>query len=198
MSLLQFGLPEWNAPIWAAIVSAFAAVAALVLAIRSTRISNKALRIAEDQEERHRPSFSLYLTDGFVRSQIEATARRVYAFLITLSSRSDSGNSVAHLDLHLTYSTATGIQMTVKIPHSSRLRSFFEHIDADPIEVPCSVGARETVAGWCFFEVSGELLHHSRVEAYRIVITDSFGRRTEKEPLAVKALLDGNEDKKER
>ena len=198
MSLQQFGLPDWNAPIGAAIVSAFAAVAAVVLAIRSTRISNKALRIAEHQEERHRPSFSLYLADGVVRSQTEAPARRVYAFLITLSSQSDSGNSVAHLDLHLTYSTATGIQMTVKIPHSSSLRYFFEHLDADPIEVPCSVGARETVAGWCFFEVSEELLRQSRVEAYRIVITDSFGHRTEKEPLAVMELLDESEDKEER
>ena len=138
--------------ILATIASAVAPWLALVLSLLSLRSSRRAVRLAEQQDERRRPSLVPYLRDGYVRTGSDESSR-VYAFLLSVSNRSDSDNGIAEVELRLTYTTRMSVKMTVKVRSDPELGGAFADGDVPHLPRPARVDAHQTLLGWCFFRV---------------------------------------------
>ena len=110
---------------WPGIASAIAAWVALLMSGGSLWMSRRAVRIAERQEKRREPLLKPYYRDGFY--QPDADGGRVYAFLLTVSNRSDSNNTIIELELRITYATPEGVEATLKVRAEPRAR-----FDLDP------------------------------------------------------------------
>jgi hypothetical protein len=169
----------------AAIATAGAAWLALVLSFLSIGMSRKALRLQERQEDRRKPSLTPYLSDGFVRVASEGSSR-LYAFLLSVSNGSDSDNTVAEVDLRLTYTTPASVQMTVKVRSNAEIGGAFVGGSGPPLVTPGRVDAHQTVSGWCFFRVEEAVLEGSRIERYVVALLDSHGSEVTVEPKIVR------------
>ena len=107
---------------WMPLAAALAAWVAAFFASLTARRSGRALRLAEQQEERRRPALVLYLQGGYLRRTDED---RVYMFLLAVSNPSDSNNAVARLDLRIKYRTGSEFPATVDVPSVSRHNEMF-------------------------------------------------------------------------
>jgi hypothetical protein len=83
-----------NVSAWIGIASASAAWLALLLSVFNFRTSRKALQLSEKQEERRKPLLVPYLQQGYIWPGPRPNIR-VYAFLLSISNRSDNNNAVA-------------------------------------------------------------------------------------------------------
>src|SRR5688572_29797435 len=98
-------IKNWDAPTWAAVVSSLLAFISLAVSFRSYTLSKKALNITEDQEQRRQPALALYIKAKYVRSVASDDPCRVYAFSLLISNNSETDNSLANLDLYVTFTT---------------------------------------------------------------------------------------------
>jgi hypothetical protein len=174
-----------NFEIWAASASAVAAWLALGLSFLSLHSSRKAMRLAEQQEERRRPLLVPYLDDGYVRIGPNGGSR-LYAFLLSVSNRSDSNNSVAEVERRLTYTTRADVQMTVKVRSNAQLGGAFGEGAGPPLPKPARVDAHQTALGWCFFRVEEAVLEGSPIERYVVTLVDSHGNESTVKPIMVR------------
>lgn len=172
-----------------ATVAALAALASAGFAYVVSRQGKRALLLAERQEARRRPSLVLYLSEGYVRHFGGEAAYRLYAFLLSISNPSDIANSVARIDLYVTYTTKQSLRMTIKVeckPFQS-----VEFGDAqNSLSTPFALSSHETSAGWAYFRVEEELLNDSVIDGYSVVATDSHGIPTGIESVIVRELED--------
>jgi len=106
---------------WPAIASAAAAWLALLLSGSSVFISRRAMKIAERQEERRQPRLVPYYRDGFYQEDVSGK-QRIYAFLIAISNRSDTNNTITELELRITYTNSDGVPLILKIRAESEKR----------------------------------------------------------------------------
>ena len=180
---------------WISIVAALAACRAAVASWWSSRISRRALILAEGQEERRRPKLVLYFMEGYVRIVEAPERQRFYAFLLSVSNPSDINNSVAYLDLHLTYLTPRQLRMTVKVPSRASIAERFGDDRTSALSPPFSVNAHQTTAGWTYFRVDKDLLSDTIVDGYRVVATDSHGVQSGVEAVIVREFADEAEAK---
>jgi len=136
--------------------------------------SRQALRLARQQEERRQPLLVPYLSEGYVKFEQDHT--RLYAFLTSVSSRSDSDNSIAEIYLNLTYISAADASITVTLPSNSQLAAAFPGTSGSPLAIPTHVGAHQTVLGWCYFRADGNIVTSAKsIESHLIVFRDSHG-----------------------
>lgn len=175
--------------IWATVASAGAAWIALFLSIINIRTSRKALRISEQQETRRRPSLVAYLQDGYLSVGAMPDAR-VYAFLVSLSNRSDSDNAVAEATLHVTYSKQGESRFTVKIPASHEMAVMLGGAPIAHLQVPTRIDAHQTVSGWCFFAVEHAILDRAKIEGLLVTFMDTHGGESSVEPLIIREISD--------
>ncbi len=171
--------------IWAAIATAGAAWAALILSILNFRTSRRALRISEQQEARRTPSVVAYLQDGYV-SVGAKPGSRVYAILVSLSNRSDSNNAIAEVMLLLTYTKPAGVELTLKAGAENELPSTFRDESANHLRVPIRIDAHQAVSGWCFFAVDDAILEGADIDRTRVAFVDTHGNETTVEPLIIR------------
>jgi len=170
------------------IATAIAAWLALILSIFSIVISWKTQRLAQRQEERRKPILVPYFFDGYVRFNTDPFSR-IYAFLVSVSNPSDSDNAVAEVDLQLTYTTQTGIQMKVKMRADPALESSFGD-GSRSLQIPARVDAHQTVSGWTYFRVEEALLKGAVIDGYSVVLNDSHGNLVALEPIMVREYGD--------
>ena len=172
------------------ITSAMAAFGSACIAYCSLRLMKKGFLLAESQEERRRPSLAVYLDKGFVRHVSEQDSSRVYAFLLLISNTSDMNNSVARIDLHLTYIAPTQLKMTVKFPSDLTVAGQFSEDQSHNLMPPFRLDSHRTVAGWICFRADEELLQDTTVEGYAVVVTDSHGNYSTVESVIVREIVD--------
>jgi hypothetical protein len=180
----------WDASTLTTVASAIAAWIALVLSIINVRTSRGALRLAEQQEHRRKPSLVIYLQEGLVSPSPQRDAR-VYAFLLSVSNRSDNNNSVAEATLHLTYSKSQGSKLTVKFVATMEVPAPFQRGQAS-LPIPVRIDAHQTISGWYFFRVDNEILHSARVECTIVVLGDTHGNEVAIEPMILREYFDEN------
>jgi hypothetical protein len=168
--------------------SAIAAWLALLLSLLNFRTSRRALRLAEKQDDRRAPSLALYLGEGFFISQ--KSGGRVYAFLLSVSNRSDSNNAVASVFLRLTYRASGENDITVNISCETEAPAFFRERNLAMVPLPARIDAHQTSSGWFFFQVSEEILRDSTVERLKVIAIDSHDQQAEIEPLITRELSD--------
>jgi hypothetical protein len=177
---------------WPAVASAVAAWLAFLLSVSNLFIN---VRATHRQEERRRPRLVPYYHDGFYRGDAGGKGR-VYAFLIALSNRSDTNNTVAELELRITYTNAGGIQATLKIRAESQKRFDLEPPDYY-LAVPQRVDGHQSMLGWCHFIVTENTLKQlHRIERYVVAAIDGDGTDAAIEPILLSAR-NGPRDKAE-
>ncbi|MGE4218350.1 MAG: hypothetical protein AB7G39_02790 [Alphaproteobacteria bacterium] len=157
--------------LWVNIANAAFALCALVVSLFSLLASRRATRLAEAQEERRKPKLSVYMQDRYYKNGANGTYRR-YAFHLLLRNTSDSDNALAEINLHLSYSTPSGMQMTVKIPADA---GSHQDIGSPLLDVPIRIDAHQASLGWCFFHVEKALLQNAKIERYAVSLVDSHG-----------------------
>jgi hypothetical protein len=172
--------------VWgAALASSAAAWIGLLISAISLSTSRRAIRITERQEERREPLLIPELRNGHFRTNPDGSAR-LYAFLIAVSNRSDTDNAIAHLELRLTYAVREGVDVTVKLPADTALPKGASQGAETRLAVPSSIGAHQTVSGWCFFRVERSILERpNTIQRYLIAVIDSHGIEATLEPIIV-------------
>ena len=182
----------WDVSTWASIVASIIAAISAIIALRSNSFSKMALKLAERQEQRQQPSLTIYLRDSYVRYVDAEPRHRIYGFWLLISNTSESDNSIAHLDLLVTYTMPSGIQMTLKVPSDSTLGLGIPDV-AGALIIPTRIDGHQTIGGWSYFKVGEALLAESVVEGYTIAISDVHGGLTTIEKSIVQELVDENE-----
>ena len=174
---------------WVSIGSALAAFAAAGFAYWSARSAHRAIRLAEQQELRRRPVLLLYLVDGYVHRH-SADDSRFYAFLISISNRSDADNAIARLDLRISYRTSANFCAAVDIPAGATQAAPFGGQGQATVRVPLRIDAHQTMTGWVHFEIKNALLRDCNVDYYTILVTDTHGERSAVEASLVREFVD--------
>ena len=175
--------------LWVAVVSALGALVAAVFAWVSARAAKRSLELAEKQDQRRTPRLVLYLIDGYCQ-RIGST--RFLAFSVSVSNHSDIDNSVAQIELQVSYTTAAptkGFCMAVKVPHRSALADRIRH-NATILSPPLRIDAHQTIAGWVLFEVGDVLIGNGKIDDYAILVSDSHGQACRVEQAIVRELAD--------
>lgn len=157
--------------LWVNVANATLALCALVVSIFSLLASRRATRLAEAQEERRKPKLSAYMQECHYKNGANGAYRK-YAFLLSLRNTSDSDNALAEINLHLSYSTPSKMQMTVKIPADT---GNHRDIGSPLLAVPLRIDAHQASLGWCFFHVEKALLQNANIERYTVSLVDSHG-----------------------
>lgn len=159
---------------WIPSPTTLAAWIAVIISYLSYRRSGRALRLAEQQEERRRPVLIPYLHKGYLRRTEED---RIYMFLLSVSNPSDSNNAVARIDLRIEYRTASNFRAAVDVLTVMLDDQAFGGENHGFIEIPIRIEAHNTATGWVCFRVKKALLQDCSVDSYIILVTDSHGER---------------------
>lgn len=165
-----------DAPTWTDSATAIAALAALLISLISLHYSRKGLVLAEAQDRRRQPKLLPEYLSGHFSTDTE-TGTRTYHFHLAICNPTDSDNSVARIELNLTYRLPDGTLMTARVAAAN-------NGEQNPgLPVPQRVGAHETVAGWSEFTVDGALISERHIEGYTVELSDSHGQLTSVTPL---------------
>jgi hypothetical protein len=168
---------------WTDVVVAVAAVAALIVALISLKVSSRALRLSEKQEQRKQPRLVPSLLESHFANLTEGG--RVYSFSLSVVNPTDSDNAIAQIEMHLRYLIDGDVSMTVKLPLSSVDICYPAATDHPRLMTPSRIAAHDTAFGWCDFVVKPGILSGRTIEGYQIVLTDSHQAETSIEPLVV-------------
>jgi hypothetical protein len=167
---------------WASTASAVAAWLALILSVINL---GSTLRRENRRERRQKPLLVPYLQDGLVQILSDKPSR-VYGFLLSISNRSDANNSIREIELRLTYTTAVGVQLTVKLISDPESGKAFAEAASRALSTPARVDAHQTISGWAFFRLEQAILEGSKgIERHVVTVIDSHGNEVSVEPIYV-------------
>jgi hypothetical protein len=180
---------------WVSVLSVIAACVAAWFAYVSTRLSKRALRLSELQEERRSPQLRPYLSEGYCKilryHQVHA-----YAFSISLGNPSDIDNALVRAELRIGYTSSNKAYIAVKVPTDDTIAEQLGLDSASILHLPARIDAHQTLAGWLVFRVADDLLATGQIEDYCILFTDTHDAATTLEPVIVRDLIDEEEVKK--
>jgi len=171
-----------------AIASLLAAWVAAIMAYRNHVIARRSLALAEEQAKGRRARLIPYLADGFVGPH-DAPSKRIYAFSISLTNRSDSDNSITKVDLLLVYYRPNQPMASLLLPHNAELCSALTIRSDSLIEQTQGIAAHQTVSGWVLFEFDQNIINDAIIDSYEIRITDSNGCQSRLYPIIVRELV---------
>jgi hypothetical protein len=172
---------KMSAKDWTDIVVAVMAVAAFIVAVGSFRVSSRALRLSEQQEQRKQPRLVPRLLDSHFESLTEGG--RVYSFSLSVGNPTDSDNAIAQIEMHLRYLIDGDVSMTVKLPPSVAI--CVSASDHPRLITPSRIAAHDTASGWCDFVLKPSFLSGRTIDGYQIVLTDSHQAETSVDALVV-------------
>jgi hypothetical protein len=174
---------------WTNVTSVVIALAALLVSLCSFIVAFRAFRLAQKQDDRKRPSLVPSLLNGYVQFR-ETQKVRVYAFLLSVSNPSDSNNSLAKLELHISYRTPAQTLVTAQVPSSqSRGDAYAELPEFSSLSTPARLDAHQTLTGWAVFRVSEAILKDTIIERYSVALFDSHNIKTSVEPIMVQEYI---------
>lgn len=172
---------------WIPVVSAVAALIALLLSLISFRTAKKAYLLALKQDLRQQPSLELYIADSYICPSTPPIPR-LFVFLIKITNTSDAGNSIRELELFIERGKEREITSTVAIPHDSSFFNHLKHKKQEPFKIPISISSRTVIQGLAIFPVVDDLTKNTLIEGYIVKATDSFGHKTEREAILLKEV----------
>jgi hypothetical protein len=173
-------MPDSSISGWA---SAGAAWLALIISLINFIFSMKRER---RQEQRQKPLLIPYLQDGLVQRSSDHSSR-IFAFLLSVSNRSDFNNAIADVEMRLTYAPSSGVQLTVKLVANAECGEAFAELAPRALSIPARLDAHQTLSGWCFFRVEEAVLEGSKwIEKHVVTLVDSHGIEASIEPIIVR------------
>ncbi len=177
--------PFWaQSTFWISLASLGLAGWSSVASWRSVQTAKRALAISEGHEERRRPQLGIYRAKGFRR--YEAT-RQVFSFLVSITNPTDIDNSIAMVELQITYALDGGIKAACRISHNPEFAEAVESAAglAHIISLPTRVDAHQTVAGWLIFSLNHDLVAGRTIDTQKIILEDSHGVHNETDAIFV-------------
>jgi hypothetical protein len=175
--------------LWIALVSLLISFASAVFSLWSTMIAKRSLRLSEEQAKARLPNLVPYLLDGLVRT-VNESKKRIYAFSLSLSNRSDSDNSLSALELRIIYNHENGVSSNILMPHDFKLAQDFGLEGSDPFIIPTNINAHGTIAGWAFFKIDNSILRDVIIDKYEIRFLDAHGKESSVEPIILREIID--------
>ncbi len=167
---------------WTDVVVAGAAIAALLVSLRSLRVSSRALQLSEKQERRKEPRLVPKLLDSCFEDLAEGD--RAYSLSLSVGNPTDSDNAIAQIEMHLRYRIDDSASITVKLSPSVGTCSPASSI-GPRLVAPSRIAAHDTISGWCDFIVKPGIVGGHMIDGYKIVLTDSHQVETAVEPFVV-------------
>ncbi|MCK5613670.1 hypothetical protein KAR91_68025 [Candidatus Pacearchaeota archaeon] len=168
--------------------SLLAAWVAAIMAFRSNNIAKKSLRIVEEQAKGRSPLLVPYLMKSlFITTRDESN--RIYAFLVSLTNRSDLDNSVVNIQLQLNYRRPGQPEASIVLPHNLELRTYLNEENQNILLEPLKTPAHDTVSGLILFECNTGILDDIIVDTYDIIFTDSNGLQCKLQPIFMTEIV---------
>jgi hypothetical protein len=173
---------------WIAVGSLLAAWVAAMMACGSWFVARRSLAFAKEQTLGARPRMVPYLVDGFVASE-RRTGKRIYAFSVSLSNRSNTDNSLSNTELLLTYFRPNQPTSTLVLAHDAQLGALL-NINGGVLSRTEPVPAHQTIVGWIFCGIDERILDGAAVDSYEVRFTDSHGIQAKLTPVIMRELVD--------
>lgn len=170
-------------------LTALVATAGFGLSVMNAYFNWQNRRLAIEQDRRRRPKLVPSLVNGYFQND-KAGNRRNYAFLVTVTNPSDSGNAIAAADLAITYLTREDLQMTMKIRSAANSDLNFIVGNGSSLPIPSPVSAHNAVSGWILFHVPTPMLANVRIEGYRLMFLDAQEGVADIRPILVQEYRD--------
>lgn len=174
--------PQLDVANWIAIGSATIALLSLWNAIVARRIAKGSYVLAAEARDRTTPSLELYIDHGYIR-RLAAPARRVFVFRVVITNRSDAPNSLKAARLLLEHHRRDGPPSRLDVTHDPTCAVGLSIAEGDVLQLPAPIAQRGVAAGMLFFPVAQSLLADTRIEAYEVLLTDTFDRESRREAL---------------
>jgi hypothetical protein len=159
--------------------SAIAAWIALCVGIFSSWTAKRALALAREQDSRRRPKLVPYLANAYF---VRTDNSRIFTYSISVTNPSDIDNSLARIELEVSYETNDGLRATIRLPQQPELVSHLRGHRGRVIAAPEGVNAHQAIAGWLLFELKDDLLGGAKIDGYAIILEDSHQIATRLEP----------------
>ena len=176
------GWPQLTATMWIALAAVVIAAASLLNALRATTIAKRSYLLALQARDRTTPSLELYVDRGDIR-RLTGPARRVFAFRLVVTNRSDAPNSLKTIRLLIEHRRGDGPPSHLEVALDATCAEPLGIAGHDALAAPSQIAARAVVAGWAFFPVAHELLADTRIESYTVSLVDTFDRESSREVL---------------
>lgn len=157
---------------WAPVGSAIVAAVAFLVSLSNRATAKKALRLSETQENRRAARLDLSMTEG-VSWRPPGEPRRWIGMHVLAVNPTDRDGSLVGADLHVTYTTADGDPMMVKVPHGPAGTTLPGEIVA--LEIPMRLPSNGAVAGWLVFKLDDGVVGGGEIDRYDGVVRDSRG-----------------------
>jgi hypothetical protein len=174
--------PQLDIGNWIAIGSATIALLSLWNAIMARRIAKGSYLLAAQARDRTTPSLELYIDHGYIR-RLTAPAKKVFTFRVVITNRSDAPNSLKSARLLIEHQRGDGPPSRLDVPHDPTCAAALGIAEGDVLKLPAPIGQRAVGAGMLFFPVAQALLADTRIEAYEVLLTDTFDRESRREAL---------------
>lgn len=172
--------------------SLIAAWVAAMIAFRSSNITKRSLKMVEEQAKGRSPLLVPYLIkSSFFMTEDES--RRIYAFSVSLTNRSDLDNSVVDVQLQLNYHRPGQPGASIVLPHDMKLRTFLGKEVSDVLSNPLKTPAHDTIAGLVLFECNTKVLEDVIIDSYDIIFVDSNGLRSKLQPILLTEIISATE-----
>ena len=174
---------------WTSFISGFTALIATGISIWSVSTSRRALKLAELQDLRRKANLAVYLSEGFSKYEEK---QRTLSFLISVTNRSDSDDSISRVELQVDYVLANGTVAAVRFPPLPPVVPDGDESGGVPLGCPQNIDAHKTVEGWLLFRYPIEMLEGRQVESYSILVQNSEGFVTALEHATIKEIIIAN------
>jgi hypothetical protein len=167
------------------IIAALALIVSLIsLAISwlSGNRASRALAISEEQENRRKPRFTVYVNKS--RRRLTPHGQR-FDFLLSVSNPTDTSNSIARAELQITYLLENDVKAVYRIQHDSDLSGQLDSAEElRPFALPVRIEAHQTLSGWFLFSLDDVI--KGTVDSHSIILEDTHSISTDSGSIMVR------------
>lgn len=156
---------------WVPVASAIVAVVALLVALSNRATARRALALSQQQEDRRSARLDLSLIGGLSWRRRSEGDRWIGMHVLAVNP-TDRDGAIVTADLHVTYTTAAGATMVVRVPHTGGA-ALPDGING--LEIPARLPSNGAVAGWLLVKLDDGLVGDGSIDRYDAMVTDSRG-----------------------
>lgn len=158
------------------------ALASAVYARSSALSAKRSYALAELQDSRRAPKFTLYLADCYSYASEDHV---VVAIAITISNPTDIDNSIARAELIIAYRKHEDKSARLSVASTTAASAQISG-EGNFLDPPTSVPSHQTIAGLLLFEPLEVILDNSVIDDYSLTIIDSHGESIIVENLTIR------------
>jgi hypothetical protein len=171
---------------WTITASVAAALSALY-AFRSNLISERALKLAQQQYQDRQSNFSLYLINSFRWTDEENTNRKFLIFHCTITNKSENKSSYKS-KLEIEYIRADNSIARAIFEHNPKLIDFIPQKELSVFPMDIRIDEKGIDSGWLIFEEPINVFNGFKIDKYTIKLIDINGNAETSDVFIMKEL----------